>query len=69
MMPEVSGMDLLETIRRGRPGPGERMLLITEAGFTPPAGAFLSTGSNLRAEKPFDLSNIRALIRDDARLQ
>jgi CheY-like chemotaxis protein len=66
MMPDLSGMDVFETIRRERPGLEERMVFMTGGAFTSRARTFLSTVPNLRIDKPFDLSNIRALVRDHA---
>jgi len=42
------------------------MVFMTGGAFTSRARTFLSTVPNLRIDKPFDLSNIRALVRDHA---
>jgi CheY-like chemotaxis protein len=63
MMPEVTGMDLHEEMRRIRPGLEERIIFMTGGAFTARARMFLAKAANAHIEKPFDMDEVRALIR------
>jgi PAS domain S-box-containing protein len=52
LMPGMSGMDL-----------ENRIVFMTGGAFTPRAGEFLATVGNPRIEKPFDLNEVRRLVR------
>ncbi len=64
MMPDMTGMDLYAAIREAVPEQASRMIFVTGGAFTPRAIEFLDTVTNLRLDKPFDLRNLRALVRD-----
>ncbi|MEK6607399.1 MAG: ATP-binding protein [Myxococcota bacterium] len=63
-MPDVTGMDVFEELRRSRPGFEERLVFITGGAFTSRASDFLSSVPNLRIEKPFDMQIVRAIVRE-----
>jgi CheY-like chemotaxis protein len=64
LMPAMSGMDLYRELKRERPGQENRMVFMTGGAFTPRAAEFLALVSNRRIEKPFDLSQVRRLVRE-----
>ena len=64
MMPQVSGMDLYDQLRTGRPGAEGRMIFMTGGAFTARAAEFLARVPNRRIEKPFSLSTIEKLVRE-----
>lgn len=59
MMPEMTGMDLHESLRRIAPDQAERMLFITGGGFTARATEFIRQHSESILEKPFTSAEIR----------
>ncbi|MCP3102625.1 ATP-binding protein [Myxococcus sp. K15C18031901] len=65
MMPEMTGMDLYEALRRTVPAVAERVVFITGGAFTPTARNFLERVENPRVEKPFDPEALRGLIREE----
>jgi signal transduction histidine kinase len=62
MMPEVTGMEIHEELSRIAPDQAKRMIFLTGGAFTERARAFLDAVPNARAEKPFDVPNIIAII-------
>ena len=62
MMPEMTGMDLHEEIRRVAPATAAAMIFLTGGTFTPSAQDFLDRVPNLRLHKPFDPQQLRALL-------
>jgi CheY-like chemotaxis protein len=62
MMPEVSGMDVYETILEERPDIAARFIFMTGGAFTERARAFLERVSNPKLEKPFDGKTLRMLV-------
>ena len=64
LMPAMSGMDLYRELKRHRPGLENRLVFMTGGAFTPRAAEFLALVSNRRIEKPFDLSQVRRLVRE-----
>lgn len=62
MMPEVSGMDVYETILEERPDIAARFIFMTGGAFTDRARAFLERVSNPKLEKPFDSKTLRLLV-------
>jgi two-component system, cell cycle sensor histidine kinase and response regulator CckA len=62
MMPEVSGMDVYETVLEERPDLAERFIFMTGGAFTERARAFLERVSNPKLEKPFDGKTLRMLV-------
>jgi PAS domain S-box-containing protein len=63
MMPQLSGMDLHETLREIAPRQAEAMLFLTGGAFTPRARAFLERVSNVTIEKPFDSEALKDGVR------
>ncbi|MSP59876.1 MAG: PAS domain S-box protein [Myxococcales bacterium] len=67
MMPVMTGMDLHAELGRVAPEQVDRMIFVTGGAFTPRAREFLDRVPNQRIEKPFDLNQLRAIIRDRLR--
>jgi PAS domain S-box-containing protein len=63
LMPGMSGMDLHRQLAERSPGLENRIVFMTGGAFTPRAGEFLATVGNPRIEKPFDLNEVRRLVR------
>jgi CheY-like chemotaxis protein len=63
MMPEMTGMDLLEELARTHPDQAERMVFTTGGAFTPRAQEFLDATPHQRIEKPFTSQGLRAAVR------
>jgi PAS domain S-box-containing protein len=64
MMPDLTGMDVYHGIMTARPGLEERMIFMTGGAFDPRAREFLARVPNLRLEKPFDMQNLRVMLRE-----
>jgi CheY-like chemotaxis protein/two-component sensor histidine kinase len=64
MMPDLTGMDVYEELRRARPGLEHRIVFMTGGAFTARARAFLDSVANPRLEKPLDLQSVRTILRD-----
>lgn len=64
MMPEMTGMEVFDRVRRQSEEIAERMVFITGGAFTKRARTFLEAAPNLRIKKPFDLVEIRAVMAD-----
>jgi nitrogen-specific signal transduction histidine kinase len=62
MMPEVSGIDLYQELRRSLPLLSSRMVFLTGGAYTPEAVRFLNSVGNPRLEKPFNPLDLRSLI-------
>ncbi len=63
LMPGMSGMDLHRQLAELRPGLEERFVFMTGGAFTPRATEFLARVGNQRLEKPFDLAQVRRMVR------
>ena len=63
MMPEMTGMELHETLTREAPGVVERMVFLTGGAFTEAARSFLDTTHQPWLEKPFEPAALRARVR------
>lgn len=63
MMPTMTGMDLHAALTALAPDQAERMVLLSGGAFTPKARHFLDSVPNVRVEKPFDPTSLRALVR------
>jgi CheY-like chemotaxis protein len=55
MMPDVSGMQVFETLRAARPGLERRIVFMTGGVFDPAVAEFLSSVPNDCVDKPFDV--------------
>jgi signal transduction histidine kinase/CheY-like chemotaxis protein len=63
VMPEMTGEDVYEAVRRDRPGFERRIVFMTGAAFQRDAEAFLARVANDRVDKPFNLERVEALVR------
>jgi signal transduction histidine kinase/CheY-like chemotaxis protein len=64
MMPQITGMELYAEIVRLDPSQAQRIVFLTGGAFTPTARDFLSSTTNRRIEKPFDLKEVRRLVNE-----
>jgi signal transduction histidine kinase len=64
MMPEMSGMELHETLAASRPEAAHRLAFLTGGAFTAEASQYLDSVPNAWLEKPFDTRALRALVRE-----
>jgi two-component system NtrC family sensor kinase len=62
MMPDLTGMDLYESVATQRPEFLPRMVFMTAGAFTPRATAFLEKATVRRIDKPFDPVRVRSLL-------
>jgi PAS domain S-box-containing protein len=62
MMPEMSGMEWFEEVRRAAPALADRVVFVTGGAFTDGAREFLDRVANACVEKPFVPDEIRALV-------
>lgn len=63
MMPELTGMDVHQALLELDPDQARRMVFLTGGAFTARASAFLDKTTNICLEKPYDPTNLRALVR------
>jgi PAS domain S-box-containing protein len=63
MMPEMSGMDLYAEMEQAFPEAARRIVFMTGGAFSPRAREFLERVGNPRIEKPFDVQELRAMVR------
>lgn len=66
MMPEVSGMEVFATVAERRPDVASRFVFMTGGAFTQRAREFLKQTHLVCLEKPFDLHQIRDLVKERA---
>jgi len=66
MMPEVSGMEVFATVVERRPEIASRFVFMTGGAFTQQAREFLKQTHLVCLEKPFELHQIRDLVRERA---
>jgi PAS domain S-box-containing protein len=66
MMPGMSGIELYEELREGRPALANRIVFMTGGAFTKRAAEFLAATENRRVEKPFSLGLIERIVREMA---
>jgi CheY-like chemotaxis protein len=62
MMPDLSGMELYEALKREAPEQIDRIVFLTGGAFTPRAQAFTTQVPNLFVEKPFEAEKLLDLI-------
>ncbi len=67
MMPELTGMDVYQEIRRLRPGLEDRIVLVTGGSVLPEVRAFLAAVPNHRIHKPFRLDDFRRHVEERVR--
>lgn len=66
MMPGVSGMEVFTTVAQRRPEIASRFVFMTGGAFTPQAREFLKQTPLICLEKPFEIHQIRDLVRERA---
>jgi PAS domain S-box-containing protein len=64
MMPQMTGMEFHDRLREIAPDLAARIVFMTGGAFTPSTRKFLQHVSNLCLEKPFDLPELLALVRE-----
>jgi CheY-like chemotaxis protein len=64
MMPEMTGMEMAERLKREDPAVAERMVFLSGGAFTPEAVEFLRTASSRFIEKPFLPDDLRRRVHD-----
>jgi CheY-like chemotaxis protein len=62
-MPKLSGPDLYDVLRQEFPDQADRMAFLTGGAYGARESAFLDQVPNERLEKPYDLRELRALVR------
>jgi len=68
MMPQMTGIELHAELGRLAADQQERMIFVTGGTFTPMARAFFDKAPNALIEKPFNLRNLRAVVREQLQL-
>jgi signal transduction histidine kinase/CheY-like chemotaxis protein len=63
VMPQMTGEDVYDALRRGRPGFEQRIVFMTGAAFQREADRFLARVDNARIDKPFNLEHVERLVR------
>jgi two-component system, cell cycle sensor histidine kinase and response regulator CckA len=64
MMPDLTGVDVYEILRRELPGMERRIIFISGGTFTPRTREFLDQVPNARIDKPFDVAAVRQIVRE-----
>jgi PAS domain S-box-containing protein len=64
MMPEMTGMEMAERLKREDPAVADRMVFLSGGAFTPEAAEFLRTASSRFIEKPFLPDDLRRRVHD-----
>ncbi len=64
MMPQITGMEVHDTVAKLDPGQAEKIVFVTGGAFTEAARTFFESTSNPRIEKPFDLKTLRHLVNE-----
>ena len=67
MMPDLTGMDLFEEFKAIRPELAERFVFMTGGALTGRVEEFFKRYSNRCIQKPFDLAELRSLVRPRGR--
>lgn len=68
MMPQMTGIELYAEVGRSAPDQQARMIFVTGGTFTPKARSFFDKAPNALIEKPFNLRNLRAVVREQLQL-
>jgi CheY-like chemotaxis protein len=67
MMPEMTGMDLFEEVRRAGLDIADRMVFMTGGAVTKRAREFVASLPDRWLEKPFDTATLRSIVQDALR--
>ena len=62
-MPDMSGMEFYERLKRSRPEVSRRVVMISGGATSSRAAEFLSLVPNARLEKPFSVSALQSMVR------
>ncbi|MFP2911938.1 ATP-binding protein, partial [Pyxidicoccus sp. 3LFB2] len=62
MMPDLTGRDVYEAVRRGHSGLEGRFIFVSGGAFTTGAREFLASIPNILLEKPFDEGRVRHVV-------
>ena len=63
-LPDLPGPDLYETIVREEPDLAPRFVFMTGGAFTDRTRRFLASIPNRRLDKPFEIQEVEAMLRD-----
>jgi signal transduction histidine kinase len=63
MMPEMTGMDLYDELRRSMPDQAEKFIFMSGGAFTDNAREFIARSSNEVIDKPFKGAGLREVVR------
>ncbi|WP_163993816.1 PAS domain S-box protein [Pyxidicoccus caerfyrddinensis] len=69
MMPDLTGRDVYEAVRRAHAGMEGRFIFVSGGAFTTGAREFLASIPNLLLEKPFDEGRVRNVVEELVRLR
>jgi PAS domain S-box-containing protein len=64
MMPQITGMEVHETVAKLDKAQADRIVFMTGGAFTERARTFFETTNNQRIEKPFDLKTLRHFVNE-----
>jgi PAS domain S-box-containing protein len=64
MMPQITGMEVHDSVAKIDPRQAQRIVFMTGGAFTEAARAFFDKTQNQRIEKPFDLKTLRLLVNE-----
>jgi PAS domain S-box-containing protein len=64
MMPQITGMEVHETVAKIDKAQADRIVFMTGGAFTERARSFFETTHNQRIEKPFDLKTLRHFVNE-----
>jgi PAS domain S-box-containing protein len=64
MMPQITGMEVHDTVAKLDPAQADKIVFVTGGAFTESARTFFETTPNHRIEKPFDLKTLRHLVNE-----
>jgi len=67
MMPDISGIEVYESVRTANRDQARRIVFMTGGAFTPRTQKFLATTENTHIAKPFSTETVRSIARDYAR--
>ncbi|HEY5921811.1 MAG TPA: response regulator [Kofleriaceae bacterium] len=64
MMPQITGMEVHDTVVKLDPAQAGKIVFVTGGAFTESARMFFENTANQRIEKPFDLKTLRHLVNE-----
>jgi CheY-like chemotaxis protein len=63
-MPDLTGMDVYERLAAAAPDQAAKMIFVTASATTNRARAFVAAMANRVLEKPFDVAQLRRVVRE-----